>query len=747
MTPRTHRSPLTRLAAPALAALLLLACTSDDPPPTATATAAIASLEVPPTPTSTSPTPTSESTATTEPTSTPAPDPALPRSVEIGDVLPLPADLALIVETGCAECDGSAETLERIYRDNPSGDLRLDTIFTFTGAGVRSAQSPRPGELLAVECSTGYCGGVTTTASDDAATTLRRSPDGGMTWESSEPRQGAYYTRGAAGIEDALVTRIPAEDGVQWGSLGYQWLLSDEPVEPPAGLDPGDASPRTLPNGSVVWWTDNGRLLTANGEVILQTAREPLETMVPSPSGQRFAVATRVRQPQTIDFLEIYSREEPTGQAELLTTFVLDAFAPAWIDETHLVISVQLLHVELGPLAHELPPQARELLFLTYVPAVLDIESGELRPIVEPFLDEAHAGERNRVIAVQYGPFARVIAGEGSCTEVRTAPSADSASLDCAADGVLLRRMGTESDGWLSVATPAGIEGWTRADALAFTALPSLPPGELAAGPTITARSGAVVYTAPRTSALALGTLPPDIPIQVLGRSALDPEWLAIEGAGWVALADVALNPLDAELTVIAASDPRAAAPPHPHETRTGVPRIDEIIALVETADIEGLTARVEVSLSRCGDPDEGEDAFWPCPADPSAPTTREYLPIVACGGDRADANQARDYIVALFDPSYRGYQGDSSGTVAPLFVYAVTEPRDGGFTVAFVYGAGSVIRWINIDSGNHIRMIGYGCDDHPAGEMIWPDSAYLLGPRVPPPLLPLSDHGNATTQ
>jgi len=31
MTPLTHLSPLTRLAAPALTALLLLACTSDDP--------------------------------------------------------------------------------------------------------------------------------------------------------------------------------------------------------------------------------------------------------------------------------------------------------------------------------------------------------------------------------------------------------------------------------------------------------------------------------------------------------------------------------------------------------------------------------------------------------------------------------------------------------------------------------------------------------------------------------------------
>ena len=405
--------------------LLLLACTSDEPPPasptpdllsptpTATPSPATSTAEPAASATSTAATTPSLATATTEPTSTQALDPTLPRSVEIGPLLPLPDDLALIVETGCAECDGSAETLERIYRDNLNGNLRLETIFTFTGTGVRSARSPRPGELLAVECSTGHCGDVTTTASDDAATTLHRSRDGGMTWESSEPRKGAYHTLGAAGTEDALVTRIPAEDHVQWGSLGYEWFISSEPVEPPAGLEPGAASPRTLPNGSIVWWTDDGRLLTASGKLILQTAREPLETMVPSPSGERFAVATRIRQPQAVHFLEIYSREDPVGQAELLTTFVLNTFAPVWIDETHLAISVQLLHVELGPLEDELPPQARDLRFLTYVPAILDIHSGTLRPIVEPFLDEAHAGERNRVIGVQHRPFQRVVGTNG----------------------------------------------------------------------------------------------------------------------------------------------------------------------------------------------------------------------------------------------------------------------------------------------------------------------------------------------
>lgn len=277
------------------------------------------------------------------------------------------------------------------------------------------------------------------------------------------------------------------------------------------------------------------------------------------------------------------------------------------------------------------------------------------------------------------------------------------------------------------------------------TVSPTGPAG--ATGPTITARSRALVYTAPRISALAIGTMPLGVPIQVLGRSDHDSEWLAIEGAGWVALADVELNPPDAELAAVSAADPRAAAPPHPHGSRTGVLPVDEIIALVEGMDVEGLMERVEVSLSRCGDPDEGEDGFWPCPEDPSAPKIREYVPIVACGGDRADASRMHDYITALFHPSYRGYQGDSSGEFSPLFVYAVTVPSGRGFTVALVYGAGTVIRWISTNGENRIDALGYGCDDHPVGEMIWPNSSYLLGPRVPSLLLQLGDQGKATTQ
>ena len=50
-------------------------------------------------------------------------------------------------------------------------------------------------------------------------------------------------------------------------------------------------------------------------------------------------------------------------------------------------------------------------------------------------------------------------------------------ALDCAADGVLLRRTGAAQGGWLPVRTPAGDEGWTSVDFLSV-----LPDQTLLAG-------------------------------------------------------------------------------------------------------------------------------------------------------------------------------------------------------------------------------------------------------------------------
>jgi len=68
---------------------------------------------------------------------------------------------------------------------------------------------------------------------------------------------------------------------------------------------------------------------------------------------------------------------------------------------------------------------------------------------------------RNRVVAVQTGPFARVV-NTGSCLNMRDAPSLESNVITCIADGVLLRIESEEqtTPGWLEVATPSGARGY-----------------------------------------------------------------------------------------------------------------------------------------------------------------------------------------------------------------------------------------------------------------------------------------------
>jgi hypothetical protein len=106
------------------------------------------------------------------------------------------------------------------------------------------------------------------------------------------------------------------------------------------------------------------------------------------------------------------------------------------------------------------------------VPVVVNLETGEYRPIVEPFVPEGgayHPYGRSLVRAVQIGPFARVV-NTGACLNIRLAPSLTGEVGTCAADGVLLTEVGEtrDADGvtWVHVRTPAGLDGWASVNYL-----------------------------------------------------------------------------------------------------------------------------------------------------------------------------------------------------------------------------------------------------------------------------------------
>jgi hypothetical protein len=63
-----------------------------------------------------------------------------------------------------------------------------------------------------------------------------------------------------------------------------------------------------------------------------------------------------------------------------------------------------------------------------------------IHPIRTPLFEPPFTNNRT-IVAVQRGPFARVVNTEGTCLNIRAEPSAAQV-LDCAAEGVLLRDLG-----------------------------------------------------------------------------------------------------------------------------------------------------------------------------------------------------------------------------------------------------------------------------------------------------------------
>jgi len=78
--------------------------------------------------------PSSTSMPSVTPTSTATPAPDAIDGVEVvplqfGEEAEIPDDVALIIETGCIQCDGPTTGLVRLYRD-PPGQVRTDTLFS-----------------------------------------------------------------------------------------------------------------------------------------------------------------------------------------------------------------------------------------------------------------------------------------------------------------------------------------------------------------------------------------------------------------------------------------------------------------------------------------------------------------------------------------------------------------------------------------------------------------------------------------
>jgi hypothetical protein len=426
--------------------------------------------------------PTREPTRAPTPTAAPT-EPATAASGELsfGDPVPVPEDVAIIVETGCWSCGGSSQGLVRVYRD-PSGRVRSDVLFhpdrlnlprrVFTYENETS-EGPPPvtsfalaedgSDMVATLCTAGDCG-FYDPASPDAETALFRSRDGGVTWREVGRLDGGYTARGLF-LGEVVLHRMRETD--RPGDLGRHELFPSGKIVDPPGPDAW--WPAVGPRGELVWSTEDG-LVDADGEPLLDVAIGLGEEWAmhlgwnvrPERNGDRLAASIIADK-----FDESGSDAEVryylglfAGDGSLLRALPSAMwFEPGRWLEPDLIIG----NFDIQP--HLVPGLDIDFGF---VPAIFDLASGVVHPMPSPFLDGSLPlqNPRNLVSAAMPGPFARV-SGTNSCLRVREAPDLEARALDCAADGVLLYDRGekrvVEGVTWVEVATPAGVEGWSSA--------------------------------------------------------------------------------------------------------------------------------------------------------------------------------------------------------------------------------------------------------------------------------------------
>jgi hypothetical protein len=361
-----------------------------------------------------------------------------------GDDAPFPADVALIVETGCWQCDGGATGLVRLYRD-PTGSLRIDRLSDGIGNFLSFGAATDGSRISASICASGDCSDVSQPAEPPVIETAT-SEDGGITW-SPLPLNGVALL-----LRDRTVIRTPPFDG---GTSGrYHAYPSGVEIARPPLSDP-NSEPFALSREELRWLSADDRALIREDASV--------SYILDQDGAAGIARNARIERALLFDdssmFLTIVPGGFTAGDRYLALTASND-----WRIRSLLVWSGGFY---LGGALSRSTVIANVTLpapSYAFLPALIDMETFTVRPIREPFGMEApFKSGRNFILAVTHGPFARVVS-PGDCLNIRGDPALDAPVLTCAADGVLLQdaRITRAAGGrsWRSVITPAGIEGW-----------------------------------------------------------------------------------------------------------------------------------------------------------------------------------------------------------------------------------------------------------------------------------------------
>lgn len=438
------------------AVFAVLALSEDDAPTSATPTAVVTQ---PPT------------TAPAAPTSTPstpagAATPEVINSVEVrplrlAEPVQMPAGVLAYYFVHKYAGEGPAGNLWRVYRD-AAGTLHHENLFAALYPRTRNpsdifttAMDTERGLFAAGVCLEGYCGGYGNPSPDSRAVGFI-SRDGGVTWQEVGELPRNSLMSGFFGDEVLLNVGFTCEgDCPSVPVPATQLWPSGRPFQGPRPE-----------NTYIVQIHGVGVLYRDSNEGTYYDLAGDVRTRPPSVGGIDEPYAIESLTSPLSWYLWHRNIDDRMGRTYVafrpLTTGGGMSEIVSWDgDEVRPTI-------ELGKgvfLGNVIRPHPDNSYSGDFPPALIDIYAGTVAEIAD--LVPAEGGQRF-IIDAQLGTFLRVAVGPGDCLNVREEPSATSAPVDCAADGVLLRRRGepppADPTSWLPVFTPSGAAGWVAAE-------------------------------------------------------------------------------------------------------------------------------------------------------------------------------------------------------------------------------------------------------------------------------------------
>ena len=428
---------------------------SPDASPSASASASVSATASPSPEESATPegSATATAPATTTATATAAPD-QMEWTVNVPQ--PMPPSSVVTIEHNCYQCDAASEGFERVAAFGQPGSepQRLELLPSPDGGYISSTYvSPRGDQMWVTVCSEGNCGPLGE-VSNDAASVLSHSTDGGVTWSDVETFDGAV---GVAGVSAG----IPVMARFEGSDVSY-FALGGNEIEPPED----GAAPVYLANGPELVWlsVDFKKLMDTGGDVIFESDRPFSVSGSPRPSGGAYFIRF------------ISNSTTPIGYAlveggDIVQEYVEPFFITigGWIDDRTVVGNADLAAVDI--------PGVTEGEVHGLTPVLIDLESGAITPIevFGPLSEPDAYGGINLIRSLDRGieeattPY--LVVTPDDCLNVRDTPSQSAAVVQCWADGVILWVPGTEpveAEGitWIPVVGPDTSRGWASSEFL-----------------------------------------------------------------------------------------------------------------------------------------------------------------------------------------------------------------------------------------------------------------------------------------